>query len=85
MLWDMTQTDWVRGFVGGVLIGMAGTVFLLVNGRIMGASGILGGLIDGSGIRMLWQRGAFVAGCVLAPSPLCALYRSVDTQTPITS
>tara|TARA_R110000787_G_scaffold131288_8_gene243256 strand:- start:357 stop:482 length:126 start_codon:yes stop_codon:yes gene_type:complete len=31
----------------GLLIGCAGAVYLLGNGRIMGAIGILGGLIDG--------------------------------------
>jgi hypothetical protein len=36
------------GLVGGVIIGLAAAMYLLVNGRIMGASGILGGLVDGS-------------------------------------
>ena len=43
------QIDWVWGFVGGVLIGLAGSVFLLMNGRVMGVSGILGGLVDRTG------------------------------------
>ena len=38
--------DWIAGFGGGLLIGLAASVYLLFNGRIMGASGIIGGLID---------------------------------------
>ena len=39
--------DWIYGLVGGLLIGLGGLILLIFNGRIMGASGILGQLIDG--------------------------------------
>ena len=42
----MIEQDWIWGFAGGLMIGSAAAVFLLINGRIMGASGIIGGLID---------------------------------------
>ncbi|SIT82507.1 hypothetical protein SAMN05421665_1477 [Yoonia rosea] len=59
--------DWIMGLVGGVLIGTAAAIFLLVNGRIMGASGIIGGLVDGSG-RSDWQeRAALIAGLFVVP------------------
>jgi uncharacterized membrane protein YedE/YeeE len=59
--------EWIMGLVGGVLIGTAAAIFLLVNGRIMGASGIIGGLVDGSG-RSDWQeRAALIAGLFIAP------------------
>ena len=38
--------DWIMGLVGGLLIGLAGAIYLLGNGRVMGASGIIGGLVD---------------------------------------
>ena len=38
------EQDWIWGLVGGLMIGAAAGLYLLVNGRIMGASGILGGL-----------------------------------------
>ena len=38
--------DWVMGLVGGLLIGLASAIYLLGNGRVMGASGIIGGLVD---------------------------------------
>jgi uncharacterized protein len=62
------QQDWIMGLMGGGLIGMAGAFFLLVNGRVMGASGIIGGLVDGSG-RSDWQeRAALIVGLVIVPA-----------------
>ncbi|MDG1520330.1 MAG: YeeE/YedE thiosulfate transporter family protein [Yoonia sp.] len=62
------QTDWIMGLIGGGLIGTAAALFLLVNGRIMGASGIIGGLVDKSG-RHAWQeRSALIAGLVIVPA-----------------
>ena len=40
----MIPPDWLWGLAGGLMIGCAAALFLLMNGRIMGASGILGGL-----------------------------------------
>jgi hypothetical protein len=42
-------------------------LYLLVNGRVMGASGILGGLVDGSGRDSRAERLSFVAGLVGVP------------------
>ena len=74
------EQDWIWGLVGGLIIGTAAAVYLLANGRIMGASGILGGLIDGSG-RSTWkERAAFVAGLVVMPVFFLPLYDQVDTH-----
>jgi uncharacterized protein len=62
------QHDWIMGLIGGGLIGLAGAVFLLVNGRIMGASGIIGGLVDGSARHDWAERGALLVGLVLVPA-----------------
>lgn len=76
----MIEQDWIWGFVGGLMIGGAGAMYLLINGRIMGASGILGGLVDGSG-RSTWaERVAFLAGLILLPPLLVPLYDVVDTR-----
>ncbi len=74
------QQDWIHGLLGGGLIGIAGAIYLLVNGRIMGASGILGGLVDGSGRATWTERAAFIAGLVLVPITLVPLYTEVDTH-----
>lgn len=59
--------DWIYGLLGGMLIGTGGAVYLLANGRIMGASGIIGGLVDGSGRSTMWERISFLAGLALIP------------------
>ncbi len=64
----MWQTDWTWGLLGGLMIGLAAAVLLVGNGRIMGASGILGDLVDGSD-RAVWrERAAFLAALVAAPA-----------------
>ena len=76
----MLEQDWIWGLVGGLMIGSAGALFLLMNGRIMGASGIIGGLVDGSGRGNWGERLAFLAGLVLVPALLAGLFTAVDTR-----
>ncbi|NHZ97777.1 YeeE/YedE family protein [Massilia sp. CCM 8734] len=58
--------DLVRALVGGAVIGLAAAMFLLLNGRIAGISGILGGLLRPVRSELGW-RIAFVLGLVLSP------------------
>lgn len=51
---------------GGVLIGIAAAMFILLNGRIAGISGIVGGLLKPQSGDTLW-RVLFVAGMLAAP------------------
>lgn len=51
---------------GGVLIGLAAALFALLNGRIAGISGIVGGMLLPRAGDLGW-RVAFVAGMLLAP------------------
>ena len=74
------QPDWIWGLIGGLLIGTGGAVYLLGNGRIMGASGIIGGLIDGSGRDTMWERLVFLAGVAALPVLLLPLYGPIDTH-----
>ena len=74
------EQDWIWGLVGGLLIGTGGAVYLLANGRIMGASGIIGGLVDGTGRNTATERLVFLAGVILLPILLYPLYGSVDTH-----
>ncbi|MDD9923774.1 MAG: YeeE/YedE thiosulfate transporter family protein [Boseongicola sp.] len=60
-------TDWIFGLIGGLMIGGAAALYLLVSGRILGASGILGGLVDGSGRDTMIERCVFIAGLIAAP------------------
>lgn len=69
----MIEADWIWGLIGGLLIGCGGAVYLLGNGRIMGASGIVGGLVDGSG-RSTWaERISFLAALIVIPAAIAAL------------
>jgi uncharacterized protein len=58
-------TPW-SALVGGVLIGIAAAMFALLNGRIAGISGVLGGLLRPLRGDVAW-RVAFVLGLVAAP------------------
>ena len=58
-------TPW-SALAGGLMIGLAASALLLLNGRIAGISGILGGLLRPVKTDISW-RIAFLAGLVLAP------------------
>lgn len=56
----------VSAVIGGVLIGGSAALLLLLNGRIAGVSGILGGILQPKMGDLGWRL-AFVAGLLLAP------------------
>ena len=72
------EQDWIFGAIGGLMIGVSASMLLLINGRIMGASGILGGLVDGSGHTNAKERLSFIGGLVLAPFVLTLLWVRPD-------
>jgi hypothetical protein len=76
----MDYTSWAYGLIGGLMIGCAAAVYLLVNGRIMGASGIVGGLLDGSGHSTWAERVLFIVGLVGAPALLGLVYKLPTTH-----
>lgn len=55
--------EYFSAFLGGCLIGLASVLFLLFNGKILGVSGILGGVLKNQANDTLW-RYLFVAGMV---------------------
>lgn len=66
MLIDWTHfTPWAA-LAGGVLLGLASALFVLLNGRILGISGIVGGLLRPRDGDIGW-RVAFVLGMLVAP------------------
>ncbi len=72
-------SDWIWALAGGGLIGCAAAMFLLVNGRIMGASGIVGGLVDGSARSQATERLWFIAGLIGVPAILALLMGGAQT------
>lgn len=69
---DWTQfTPWTA-LAGGILLGIASAAFILVNGRVLGISGILGGLLVPKRSDASW-RVFFLLGLLLAPATLSLL------------
>jgi uncharacterized membrane protein YedE/YeeE len=73
----------IPAFAGGVMIGVASLLLLLLNGRIAGISGILGGVIKPNTGDVGW-RIAFLAGLVVAP-PLYQLINNASIEITISS
>ena len=64
--------DWVNftpwpSLTGGIILGIASALFILINGRILGISGILGGLLPPKVGDTTW-RIAFLLGMFAAPT-----------------
>ena len=78
------QTDWIMGLTGGVVIGLAASFYLLTNGKVMGASGIIGGLVDKSGWPIARDRIVFLAGLVFAPM-VCIIVLDIPAETKVTT
>jgi uncharacterized membrane protein YedE/YeeE len=58
-------TPW-HSLAGGVVLGTAAALFILLNGRILGVSGILGGLIPPRRGDTLWRL-SFLLGLAASP------------------
>jgi len=58
-------TPWTS-LAGGILLGIASAAFILLNGRILGISGILGGLLRPAKGDAGWRL-SFLAGMLVAP------------------
>ena len=59
-------TPWAS-LAGGIFLGLASALFILLNGRILGISGIVGGLLRPKAGETGW-RIAFVLGMLVAPA-----------------
>jgi uncharacterized membrane protein YedE/YeeE len=64
-------TPWAS-LAGGMLIGTAAAMLVLLNGRVAGISGIVGGLLRPGAGEAGW-RIAFVAGLLAAPAAMLVL------------
>ena len=62
----MHFTPWAS-LTGGLMLGVASAMFILLNGRILGISGILGGLMPPK-VGDTWWRVAFLLGMFAAPT-----------------
>ena len=70
-------TPW-PALAGGLLIGIAAAMFVLLNGRIAGVSGVLGGLVSPAKGDVAWRM-SFVLGLLIAPT----VYAFFSAGTPL--
>jgi uncharacterized membrane protein YedE/YeeE len=83
LLMETDFTPWLS-LSGGVLIGVSAVLLMALFGRIMGATGVLGGLlIPSSGGEFAW-RAALVAGMITAPVLLSIAGHTVAVEVPVT-
>jgi uncharacterized membrane protein YedE/YeeE len=71
------QIDWlsftpIPSFLGGMMLGLAATLYVLLHGRILGISGIVSGLVHPKKEDWSWRL-AFIIGLITAPF-LAALF-----------
>jgi len=80
------QIDWTHftpwlSLSGGILLGLASAAFILINGRILGISGILGGLLIPRMGDVGW-RISFLLGLAAAPMAMSYLLPTGIVEMP---
>jgi uncharacterized membrane protein YedE/YeeE len=78
--------DWVHftpwaSLSGGILLGVASALFILLNGRILGISGMLGGLLPPQAGDTFWRL-AFLLGMFASPFVFTLLAPTGFLQAP---
>ena len=67
MVIDLQNFTPYASLIGGVMIGLAALLLMLTHGRVMGVSGILGGLVMPSGKGDMIWRVMFIIGMLAGP------------------
>ena len=67
------MTEYLHAFLGGLLIGVAALLMLLFNGKILGISGIVGGLLKRGPEQRRW-RILFLVGLFVGSGLLLAIH-----------
>lgn len=62
---NLNMTDWAFGLGGGLIIGLASAILLLMNHRVAGISGVVGILLEKADDK--FERIAFLVGLIGAP------------------
>jgi uncharacterized membrane protein YedE/YeeE len=73
------QTEFtpLLSLAGGALIGLAAVALMASHGRIAGITGILGGILPGSGEADRGWRAAFLTGMIAAPAAVMVITGSM--------
>jgi uncharacterized membrane protein YedE/YeeE len=75
----------LASLAGGAMIGVAALLLMLTHGRVMGVSGILGGLMLPAGKSDIAWRLLFVIGVLAGPFALMALTGDSVDRAPVAS
>ena len=81
----MLNIDWanltlLNSLIGGILIGIAAIIIFLVNGRIMGISGIIGNLITYKETDQIYWRIIFILGVLIGPLFFIILFKEIKSE-----
>ena len=76
---DWTHFTPVSALAGGLLIGLSAAWLILVDGRVLGAAGVLGGLLPPRAGDWAW-RVALIAGLIAAPALAQLFLRTTPPQ-----
>jgi len=78
---DWTHFTPLASLTGGIILGIGSAIFILFNGRILGISGILGGLLPPKVGDTTWRL-AFLLGLFAAPTVFHAVVPAEYTTAP---
>ncbi len=81
----MLMLSFLPSLAGGALIGLSAVLLLVLNGRIAGISGIVGGLVSAIDARLV-TNAAFVIGLLLGPLLFLRMFGAwpvVRIETPL--
>ena len=82
---DFASFTPMASLVGGVIIGVAALLLMLLHGRVMGMSGILGGIVRPAARDDVPWRLLFVAGALLGPLAVVYLVGRPVEVVPVAS
>lgn len=82
---DFASFTPMASLVGGVMIGVAALLLMLLHGRVMGISGILGGIVRPAARDDVPWRLLFVAGALLGPLAVIYLVGQPVDVVPVAS
>ncbi|MEJ6394526.1 YeeE/YedE thiosulfate transporter family protein [Gymnodinialimonas sp. 2305UL16-5] len=84
-MFETVFTPWLS-LSGGVLIGLAATLLMLIFGRVMGATGILAGLLYPASRQDFAWRASLLAGMVTGPAIVWLLFGEMPAvQVPVST
>tara|TARA_B100000902_G_scaffold344361_1_gene349700 strand:+ start:103 stop:531 length:429 start_codon:yes stop_codon:yes gene_type:complete len=77
---DWTNFTPINSLLGGICIGLAATILLFANGRIMGISGILGDIISFKEKDQISWRIVFVIGVLTGPFVYLMIFENFKSE-----